>query len=130
MKKDISSLHIPHNKNTAGLIPTRIDTPKEVVLPMNVTSHAMNASKPAVSVGDYVRIGQVVAVEEGRFSTFIHAPVSGTVTAIEPIKFASDKEVLAITIESDGKMELSPDIKKPEFNTCEEFLRQLTTAAA
>ena len=122
-KKNISSLHIPHNKNTAGLVPTRIDTPKEVVLPMNITSHAMNASKPAVSVGDYVRVGQVVACEEGRFSTFIHAPISGTVTSIEPIKFRSEQEVLAITIESDGKMELSPDIKKPEFNTCDEFLQ-------
>ena len=68
MKKDISSLHIPHNKNTAGLTPVRIDTPKEVVLPMNITSHAMNASKPEVSVGDYVRVGQVVASEEGRMS--------------------------------------------------------------
>ena len=123
MKKDISSLHVPHNKNTAGLVPTRIATPKEVVLPMNITSHAMNASKPAVSVGDYVRVGQVVATEEGRFSTFIHAPISGTVTSIAPMKFRSEQEVLAITIESDGKMELSPDIKKPEFNTCEEFLQ-------
>ncbi|MBR4304623.1 MAG: electron transport complex subunit RsxC [Clostridia bacterium] len=122
-KKNISSLHIPHNKNTAGLVPTRIDTPKEVVLPMNVTSHAMNASKPAVSVGDHVRVGQVVACEEGSFSTFIHAPISGTVTSIEPMKFRSEQEVLAITIESDGKMELSPDIKKPEFNTCDEFLQ-------
>lgn len=122
-KKNISSLHIPHNKNTVGLIPTKIETPKEVVLPMNITSHSMNASQPAVSVGDYVRVGQVVATEEGRFSTFIHAPISGTVTAIEPIKFRSDDEVLAITIESDGKMELSPDLKKPEFNTCDEFLQ-------
>ena len=123
MKKDISSLHVPHNKNTAGLVPVRIETPAEVVLPMNITSHAMNASKPEVSVGDYVRVGQVVASEEGRFSTFIHAPISGTVTSIAPIKFSSEREVLAITIESDGKMELSPDVKKPEFNTCEEFLQ-------
>ena len=123
MKKDISSLHVPHNKNTVGLVPVRIETPAEVVLPMNITSHAMNAAKPAVSVGDYVRVGQVVATEEGRFSTFIHAPISGTVTSSAPIKFSSEREVVAITIESDGKMELSPDIKKPEFNTCEEFLQ-------
>ncbi len=122
-KKNISSLHIPHNKNTAGLVPTRIDTPKEVVLPMNITSHGMNASKPAVCVGDHVRVGQVVASEEGRFSTFIHAPISGTVTSIAPIKFRSEQEVVAITIESDGKMELSPDIKKPEFSNCTEFLQ-------
>ena len=114
---------MPHNKNTVGLVPVRIETPAEVVLPMNITSHAMNAAKPAVSVGDYVRVGQVVATEEGRFSTFIHAPISGTVTSIAPIKFSSEREVVAITIESDGKMELSPDIKKPEFNTCEEFLQ-------
>ena len=122
-KKNISSLHIPHNKNTAGLIPTRIDPPKEVVLPMNITSSAMNVSKPVVSVGDHVRIGQLVACEEGRFSTFIHAPISGTVTAIEPIKFSSEKDVLAIKIEGDGKMEISPDLKKPEFETCDEFLQ-------
>ena len=122
-KKNISSLHIPHNKNTAGLIPTRIDPPKEVILPMNITSSSMNISKPVVSVGDHVRIGDVVACEEGRFSTFIHAPISGTVTAIEPIKFSSDKDVLAIKIEGDGKMEISPDLKKPEFESCDEFLQ-------
>ena len=122
-KKNISSLHIPHNKNTAGLIPTRIDPPKEVVLPMNVTSSASNLSKPVVSVGDYVRVGQLVASEEGRFSDLIHAPISGTVTAIEPVRFSSEKEVLAITIEGDGKMEICPDLKKPEFNTCDEFLQ-------
>ena len=122
-RKNISSLHIPHNKNTAGLFPTRIAPPKEVILPMNITSSSMNISKPVVSVGDHVRIVDVVACEEGRFSTFIHAPISGTVTAIEPIKFSSDKDVLAIKIEGDGKMELSPELKKPEFSTCDEFLQ-------
>ena len=60
-RKNISSLHIPHNKNTAGLVPTRIAPPKEVILPMNITSSSMNISKPVVSVGDHVRVGVVFA---------------------------------------------------------------------
>ena len=118
--KNISSLHVPHNKHTDKLDPIRIAVPSEVVLPMNM--HSGHDAEPIVSVGDYVRVGQLIAREEGRFSSPVHATVSGTVVEIAPIKHGDGKEVIAIRIESDGKMEADPNLKAPVINNCDEFL--------
>lgn len=120
-KKNISSLHLPHNKNTAECVPVKIEAPKEVLLPMDM--HSGHVAEPIVSVGDYVRVGQLIAREEGRFSSPVHATVSGTVVVIEPILRASGKEVLVIRIENDGKMEIDPSIKAPTYSNPEEFLQ-------
>ena len=80
MKKDISSLHVPHNKHTAACEPVRIDLPHEVVLPMNMQSG--HDAVPIVQVGDLVKVGQLIAREEGRFSSPVHATVSGKVVEI------------------------------------------------
>ncbi len=120
-KKDISSLHVPHNKNTAGCEPVKIQTPKEVILPMNM--HSGGEAEPIVSVGDHVYVGQLIAREEGRFSSPVHATVSGTVAEIMTLPTARGKEVKAIRIESDGKMEADPNMKPPVFEGCEGFLQ-------
>ena len=120
-KKDISSLHVPHNKNTAGCEPVKIQTPKEVILPMNMQSGG--EAEPIVSVGEHVYVGQLIAREEGRFSSPVHATVSGTVAEILTLPTARGKEVKAIRIESDGKMEADPNMKPPVFEGCDGFLQ-------
>ena len=119
-KKNISSLHVPHNKNTAGSVPVPVSAPREVVLPMNMQSG--HEAVPVVNVGDHVYLGQLIAKEEGRASSPVHASVSGTVTEIAPIRLAGDREVLAIRIENDGKMERHPDMKAPVVTNLDEFL--------
>lgn len=119
-KKNISSLHVPHNKNTAGSVPVPVSAPREVVLPMNMQSG--HEAVPVVNVGDHVYRGQLIAKEEGRASSPVHASVSGTVTEIAPIRLAGDREVLAIRIENDGKMERHPDMKPPTVTNLDEFL--------
>ena len=120
-KKDISSLHVPHNKNTAGCEPVKIETPKEVILPMNM--HSGGEAEPIVTPGDHVYVGQLIAREEGRFSSPVHATVSGTVAEILTLPTARGKEVKAIRIESDGKMEKDPEMKAPVFEGCDGFLQ-------
>ena len=120
-KKDISSLHVPHNKNTAGCEPLKIQTPKEVILPMNM--HSGGEAEPIVQVGDHVYVGQLIAREEGRFSSPVHASVSGTVAEILTLPTARGKQVKAIRIESDGKMEADPNMKPPVFEGCDGFLQ-------
>ena len=120
-KKNISSLHLPHNKHTAEIKPVRISDPKEVILPMDM--HSGGLAVPVVNVGEYVRVGQLIAKEDGRFSSPVHATVSGTVVEIAPMMRASGKEVLAIRIENDFKMEKDPSIKAPVINNCDEFLQ-------
>ena len=118
-KKNISSLHLPHNKNTAECVPTKVSAPKEVLLPMDM--HSGHVAEPIVSVGDYVKVGQLIAREEGRFSSPVHATVSGKVVEIAPILRASGKEVLAIRIENDGKM-AHAELTVPTYTNADEFL--------
>ena len=119
--KDISSLHVPHNKHTAACVPVRIETPKEVVLPMNM--HSGHDAEPIVNVGDHVKVGQLIAREEGRFSSPVHATISGTVVEIAPMATSSGKDTLAIRIESDGLMEIDESVKAPEITDCDSFLQ-------
>ena len=122
-KKNISTLHLPHNKHTAGCEPEQIAAPKEVLLPMDM--HSGGLAVPVVSVGEYVRVGQLIAKEDGRFSSPVHATVSGTVAEIMTISRPGGKEVQAIRIENDGKMEIDPSVKAPVINNCDEFLQAI-----
>ena len=99
----------------------RIETPTEVILPMNM--HSGHDAEPVVSVGDHVKVGQLVAREEGRFSSPVHATVSGKVVEIAPMQTASGKETMAIRIESDGKMEISESVTPPVLTDCDSFLQ-------
>ncbi len=122
-RKNISALKVPHHKNTAGMHSVRILPPKEVLLPMSMHSGA--PAVPVVSVGDHVRIGQLIAREDGNISSPVHATISGTVTAIEPIQLGSGRPVLSIRIESDGKMEKDPGITAPQVSDLDSFLAEV-----
>ena len=96
----------------------RIAPPPEVLLPMNM--HSGGAAAPIVEVGQHVLVGQLIANEDGRNSSPVHATVSGTVKAIEPYG-----KTVAVRIESDGRMEKSPDVKPPEVHDLDSFLQAL-----
>ncbi|MDY2810492.1 MAG: RnfABCDGE type electron transport complex subunit C [Candidatus Faecousia sp.] len=123
MKKEISSLHVPHNKHTAGCEPVRIALPREVVLPMNM--HSGHDAVPVVAVGDHVKVGQMIAREEGRFSSPVHASVSGTVTEIGTMDTAKGGKTATIRIESDGKMEVDDSVRTPVLTDCDSFLQAI-----
>lgn len=116
MSKSISSLKLPHYKGTAGISTVPIAPPPEVLIPMNM--HPGGPAVPVVEVGEHVRIGQLIAKEEGRNSSPVHASISGTVTAIEPYD-----NTLAIRIKNDGKMEVDPSVKPLEPKDLDEFLQ-------
>ena len=116
LKKNNSILKLPHLKKTAGMNSVRISPPKEVLLPMNM--HSGQAAVPIVAEGEHVRVGQLIAREEGRNSSPVHATVSGVVKAIEPFG-----PTVAIRIESDGKMEKDPGVVPPEVHDLDEFLQ-------
>lgn len=120
MRKNISTLKLPHYKSTASKASVRMAVPKEVLLPLNM--HSGQAAESVVAVGDHVTVGQLIAREEGRNSAPVHASVSGTVKAIEPYAVGGRKTT-AIRIESDGKQERCPDLKLPQPTNLDEFLQ-------
>ena len=119
-KKSISSLKLPHHKNTAAMAAVRIAAPAEVLLPMNM--HSGHDAEPVVAVGEHVLVGQLVAREEGRNSSPVYASISGTVAAIEDYTNESGRATKAIRIVGDGKMEVSPEVKPPEIHDLDSFL--------
>ncbi len=79
--------------------------PSRLVIPFK--QHAGEASKPMVSVGDHVLKGQLIGMPTGFISGAIHAPTSGTISAIDEQLVAHPSELpdLCATLVPDGKDE-------------------------
>lgn len=105
-------IHPPQNKaqSTArGL--ERIPLPKRLVLPL--LQHIGRRAEPVVQVGERVLKGQLLASSHGQYSCPLHAPTSGTISAIGPAAYphASGLTEPAIILDSDGedrRIELQP----------------------
>ena len=80
----------------------KLGTPKTLVLPLR--QHVGHLPKVLVKVGDRVLKGQLLAEAEGTVSAAIHAPTSGTVTAIDEqvIPHPSGLPDTCITLSCDG----------------------------
>lgn len=97
-------IHPPENKTQSTQTPiTFAGIPEKLVLP--ITQHIGAQSICTVSVGDTVLKGQLIAQAQGFVSANLHAPSSGTVTAIEDRTLAhpSGMSGLCIEITTDGK---------------------------
>ena len=65
----------------------RIETlPLPPVVYVSMAQHLGAPAKPVVTVGDFVKVGQVIAEPGGFISAYVHSPVSGTVKSIGPRK--------------------------------------------
>ena len=123
MKKSISNLHLPHYKSTAGRQSVVLDAPDEVLIPLSM--HAGAPAIAVVEVGDKVKIGQLIAKEDGKVSSPVHATISGEVVAIEDYKMNTGKTCQAIRIKSDGQMAVDESIKPRKCENLDEFLEAL-----
>ena len=76
--------------------------PKQLVIPLS--QHIGQAAKAIVSVGDQVLKGQRIGQAEGYVSVSVHAPTSGTVTAIaaHAVAHPSGLSDLCVSIVPDG----------------------------
>ena len=70
-----------------------------VVIPMSM--HLGAPSAPIVSVGDVVKVGQVIAEPVGGLGLPVHASVSGKVTAVGPVQQLRGQREMCVTIEND-----------------------------
>ncbi len=96
-------VHPPENKHqsvTQGI--GHLPIPEKLVIPLS--QHIGAAAIPCVEVGQTVLKGQVIAKPAGVVSIPMHAPTSGTISAIEhrPIAHSSGMLAPCIEITSDG----------------------------
>ena len=105
-------IHPEQNKTQSLQLPLgRPSLPTELVLPLG--QHIGQASRPLVKVGDKVLKGQTIAINNGFLSSFLHAPTSGTISAIEDraIAHPSGLTDLCLVLTPDNKedwCELTP----------------------
>ena len=112
--------HVPHHKDTAEGESVRMQAPARIVLPMR--QHIGVYCKPVVTVGEQVKVGQVVGDDDALLVAPIHSPISGTVRAIEPYLLARGTTVDAVIIDNDGDDALHPEIQAPKIENLEDFL--------
>lgn len=119
--KSRGGIFVSHNKNTAEMPIERMPIPEKVVLPM--VQHIGAPCTPTVKVGDIVDAGQVIGDSDKFVSAPIHATVSGKVVAVGDVYMAHGMIATGVTIESDGEMRMSPDIKPPVVNSKEDLIK-------
>ncbi|WP_137170115.1 electron transport complex subunit RsxC [Marinomonas sp. FW-1] len=96
-------IHPPENKAQSLQLPLgKPSLPSELILPLG--QHIGQSSRPLVKVGDKVLKGETIAINNGFLSSFLHAPTSGTITAIEErlIAHPSGLSDLCIVLTPDG----------------------------
>ena len=97
-------IHPPENKAQSLQLPLgRPSLPSELILPLG--QHIGQSSRPLVKVGDKVLKGETIAINNGFLSSFLHAPTSGTISAIEErlIAHPSGLSDLCIVLKPDGQ---------------------------
>ncbi|MGA7951362.1 MAG: RnfABCDGE type electron transport complex subunit C, partial [Thiobacillaceae bacterium] len=96
-------VHPPEHKDDSSAKPIHPPfVPHKLIVP--VRQHIGQPAKPIVAVGERVLKGQMIGKADGYVSTAVHAPSSGTVTAIgmETVPHPSGLPDLCISIETDG----------------------------
>ncbi|GAA0234200.1 electron transport complex subunit RsxC [Marinomonas primoryensis] len=99
-------IHPAENKAQSLQLPLgRPNLPSELILPLG--QHIGQSSRPLVAIGDHVLKGETIAINNGFLSSFLHAPTSGSITAIEErlIAHPSGLSDLCIILSPDGKEE-------------------------
>ncbi len=116
----LRGIKVPHKKNTADSVPTRIPLPKTVVIPMSM--HIGKSAVPAVKAGDEVKVGQLIANADGFISSPIYSSVSGKVKKLDEITMSNGAKSPAIIIETDGLQEKFEDVKPPVVTDFDSFI--------
>ena len=96
-------VHPPENKHQSLTQPIgQLPIPAKLIIPLS--QHIGAPATPCVEIGQQVLKGQVIAEATGMVSIPMHAPSSGTISAIEhrPIAHASGMLAPCIEITTDG----------------------------
>ncbi len=96
-------VHPPTHKKESTQSPIMAaPLPAQLIIPFR--QHAGEAAKPVVQVGERVLKGQLIGEPVGPISSSVHAPTSGTITAIELQQIAHPSALpdLCATLVSDG----------------------------
>ena len=112
-----------HKEATQALAVAPLPVQPTVVV-LSMSQHVGPPCQPVVSLGDSVKVGQVVGEPTG-LGAPIHASVSGKVVAVEARPHAGGSPVMAVVVENDGQdtpADPLPRPGKPEELTPEQVI--------
>ena len=91
-----------HKQESTTLPIAQAPLPTQLIVPLH--QHLGQRAKPLVQVGDKVLKGQMIGQADGEISCAVHAPTSGTVSAVDlaPVPHPSGLPDVCITIVPDG----------------------------
>ena len=123
-------IHPAEHKELSNQLPIQpAPLPARLILPLS--QHLGAPAEPCVSVGERVLKGQLLAAANGLVSVPVHAPTSGTISAIGPQPFphVSGLPAPAIVLDSDGleqwtTLQPCPDYRHLEATELLEKIRQ------
>ncbi len=124
----LHSVHLPHYSGSAEQLTRKVPVPEEVTISM--AQHIGAPCEPLVKVGDKVLVGQKIGDTQAFMSAPVHASVSGEVTEIKDVMNVGGRLCKSVTIKSDNRMEVCPDIKPPVIESREDFLKAVRESGA
>ena len=119
--KKLNGIKLNHRKNTENSATVELPVPAVVRIPMSM--HMGAPCTALVKVGDAVKVGQKIGESDAAFSVPVHSSVSGTVKALTDYRNAMGTVCKAVEIETDGKQEVSEEVKPPVVTDKESFIR-------
>ncbi|MDD4928703.1 MAG: electron transport complex subunit RsxC [Gallionella sp.] len=96
-------IHPPTNKTQSNHTPIKqASLPSKLVIPLH--QHVGSSAKPIVEAGQRVLKGELIGAPDGHLSSAVHAPTSGTISAIDMQIVAHPSGIpdLCITLIPDG----------------------------
>ena len=121
--KKLNGILLSHRKGTAASQTVTLPLPEKVTIPMLMNMGA--PCTPLVKPGDAVCVGQKIGDTDAFMSVPVHSSVSGKVTAVSDIKLSNGNVCKAVTIETDGEQTVSEEVKPPEINSAEDFIKAI-----
>ena len=126
----MGGVHPPENKISANSPIEVLPLPETVTIPL--AQHIGVPSQILVQKNDKVKVGTLIAKQNGFVSANIHSSVSGTVQKIEEVFDTSGYRRMAITIAVEGDeweefIDRSTDLKK-DYDTSIDIIQKIAEA--
>jgi electron transport complex protein RnfC len=126
----MGGVHPPENKISANSPIEVLPLPETVTIP--ISQHIGVPSQILVQKNDKVKVGTLIAKQNGFVSANIHSSVSGTVQKIEEVFDTSGYRRMAITIAVEGDeweefIDRSTDLKK-DYDTSIDIIQKIAEA--
>ncbi len=116
----LKGVTVPHRKNTRAAKPIRMAAPALLYFP--AVQHIGAPGKPAVKVGDEVKVGSLLFEAGGFVGSPIYSSVSGKVKKIEDMLQSNGSYAQCIVVENDGAMTVDDGIKAPDIHDYDSFI--------